>query len=114
MQSHSQTLPRVTVRIYRGTHQKLEQTKAAEFIVHLTGPEVSELLKDVDPRGGGFQALIATLQHQLEGNDLKLTPNLVERVIRYVQDYGEGTYENRLRPIYEAIHRYGLSFVGLR
>ncbi len=53
--------------------------------------------------------MIATLQHQLEGNDLKLTPHLVERVIRYVQDYGEGTYENRLRPIYEAIHRYGLS-----
>ncbi len=101
-------------RLADAEEAQLVQTKAAEFIVHLTGPEVSELLRDVDPRGGGFQALIATLQHQLEGNDLKLTPHLVERVIRYVQDYGEGTYENRLRPIYEAIHRYGLSFVGLR
>ena len=101
-------------RTYDAQEAELSQTNIAEFVVHLTGTEVSELLKEVDPQAGGFQALIATLQHQLDGNELKLTPQLVERVIRYVQDYGEGSFENRLRPVYEAIHRYGISFVGLR
>jgi hypothetical protein len=104
----------VLQRFYAAEEIRPTQPWTADFIVHLTEAEAHDLLKEVDPQRGGFQALIAALQRNLQGQDLRLTPLLVERVIRYVQDYGEGSYENRLRPIFEAIQRYGISFVGLR
>lgn len=94
---------------------RLASVNPTRITVTLTMDEASNLLKPVDPKGGGHQALIADLQGQLHSdNNLDLDPEQAARVIRYVQDYGMGGYQDRLRPIYVALYRAGLSFVGIR
>jgi hypothetical protein len=101
--------------LYDSPDGLLSSGAAASIVVQLTASEAAELRKDVDSQGGGHESLIAALQKQLDGNNvLKLRPDQVERVVRYVQDYGGGGYQNRLRPIYAAIYQYGLSFTGIR
>jgi hypothetical protein len=85
------------------------------IVVKLDAHDAESIRKWVDPQAGGHQALISTLQSRLsESGELRLTPDLVERVVRYVQDYGPGGFQNRLRPVYRAIYRFGISFVALR
>lgn len=46
---------------------------------------------------GGFQNLLRDLQDQLgTGSQLVLTPDLIERIVRYVQGYGQGGFQGRL------------------
>jgi hypothetical protein len=89
--------------------------QAAVIVVRLTGADADLLRRPVDPQAGGHQALIAALQGQLDQeNVLRIRPDQIEKVVRYVQDYGQGGFQDRLRPVYLAIYELGLSFVGLR
>ena len=46
---------------------------------------------------GGFQSLLRTLQGGVSDEKiLVLTPELVERIARYVQSYGGGGFQGRL------------------
>lgn len=84
----------------------------------LTEEEVDPLRREADPRRGGLQKLIVELRDQLvpEGERfvLTLTADQVEKVVRYFQEYGQGGFQDRLRPIYAGLYRLGISFVGLR
>jgi len=95
------------------------RARTAIIQVSLTEEDVGLLRLSLDPAGGGLQKLIATLRDQLqqigEGRYvLPLSADQVEKVIRYVQEYGQGGYQDRLRPLYEALYRVGVAFVGLR
>jgi hypothetical protein len=85
------------------------------IVVQLADSDATALRRPVDPQAGGHQALIAALQDQLDSqNVLRIRSDQVEKVVRYVQDYGQGGFQDRLRPIYFAVYQMGLSFVGLR
>lgn len=46
---------------------------------------------------GGFQNLLRELQERISGdNTLVLTPDLVAKIARYVQSYGQGGFQGRL------------------
>ena len=46
---------------------------------------------------GGFQSLLRSFQDRIgTGSALTLTPDLIERIVRYVQDYGQGGFQGRL------------------
>lgn len=99
----------------RLSSSELAKVNPTKIIVQLSTEEVRSLRRPVDPKAGGHQALIARLLDRIdEGNRLALDPELAAMVIRYVQDYGMGGYQDRLRPIYVALYRAGLSFVGIR
>jgi hypothetical protein len=98
---------------------RLEPVRSAIIRVTLTEEDVGLLRLSLDPAGGGLQKLIATLRDQLQQTGegmyvLPLSADQVEKVIRYVQEYGQGGYQDRLRPVYEALYRIGIAFVGLR
>lgn len=42
---------------------------------------------------GRFQSLLRQVQDLLSGNELTLTPELVAKIVRYVQDYGQGGFQ---------------------
>lgn len=73
-----------------------------KIIVSLTPEEVSLLQKNVHGRGG-FQSLLASLRTKLRGNDLELDLADVERIARYVSDYGDGGFQGRLEGVLGAI-----------
>jgi hypothetical protein len=94
---------------------ELARVNQTKITIQLSAEEVSNLRKTVDPRAGGHQWLIAQLQEHIhKDNTLDLEPEQAARVIRYVQDYGMGGYQDRLRPIYVALYRAGLSFASIR
>lgn len=84
--------------------------------IHLAEDEARVFSSRIlDPMAGGYQQLHEELRAALgEDNVLRLRADLVERVIRYAQDYGGGGFQARLRPVYRALHRMGLAFVGVR
>jgi hypothetical protein len=43
----------------------------------------------------------------LVGNELTLTPELIDRIVRYVQDYGGGGFQGRLDTILEELKALG-------
>jgi hypothetical protein len=51
----------------------------------------------------GFQSLLRMLQNQLAGNTLVLTPELVVKIARYVQNYGKGGFQGRLDGVLVAL-----------
>ena len=75
--------------------------------VKLTPAEARKLLHPV--RGqGGWQDFIRTLQNRLtKENELTLSESEIERVRRYVEDYGAGGWQNRLAGILNALRRSG-------
>jgi hypothetical protein len=67
----------------------------SRIIISLTDNEVNLLRKEL--RGiGGFQSLIASLRTKLHGSDLELDFADVERIARYVKQYGRGGFQGRL------------------
>jgi hypothetical protein len=97
----------------------LVQVGGAAIQVVLTSEDAKLLRLSLDPSGGGLQKLIATLRDQLQPHGegrfvLQLSSDQVEKVIRYVQEYGQGGYQDRLRPVYDALYRVGVAFVGLK
>ena len=68
---------------------------ATRIIISLTDNEVNLLGKELQGIGG-FQSLIVSLQTKLQGNDLELGFADVERIARYVKQYGRGGFQGRL------------------
>ncbi len=68
---------------------------ATRIIISLTDNEVNLLGKELQGTGG-FQSLIVSLQTKLQGNDLELGFADVERIARYVKQYGRGGFQGRL------------------
>ena len=62
-------------------------------------PEAIEALGRPVVGQGGFQSLLRQIQALLVGNELTLTPELIGRIVRYVQDYGGGGVQGRLDTI---------------
>lgn len=86
--------------------------------VQLSDAEVKVLGREADPKSGGFEKLLSELKGKVErvGDhyEVSLRPDQVERVVRYVQSYGQGGAQDRLKPIYEQLRRLGPSFGLLR
>lgn len=60
------------------------------------GPEAVAALRRQVNGEGGFQNLLRALQRQLTENELVLTPDLIEKIARYVDRYGKGGFQGRL------------------
>jgi len=78
--------------------------KAVQIVtVELTNDEL-EALFGQDPEsksGGGFQALLVTLQEKVKDKRrLELTISDRERIARYAHDYRSGGWQGRLRKIF--------------
>jgi hypothetical protein len=58
---------------------------------------------------GGFQSLLRALQKQLNGNELVLTPDLVEKIARYVDRYGQGGFQGRLDTVLVELKQLALA-----
>lgn len=88
--------------------------------ISLSAGAVDELNREADPQKGGLQKLIVDIRNQVverrpDGSCvLDLTAPQVEKVVRYVQEYGRGGFQNRLLPVYQALYRLGVAFGGLR
>ncbi len=65
---------------------------------------VSALRRQVNGEGG-FQSLLRTLQRQLKGNELVLTAELIEKIARYVDRYGQGGFQGRLDTVLVELQR---------
>ena len=70
--------------------------------VDLTEEEKAELFgQDPSSRsGGGFQALLVSLQERVKDNKLDLNIADRERIARYAHDYRSGGWQGRLRKIF--------------
>jgi hypothetical protein len=92
--------------------------RAPTVRVTLSSKEAEPLNRPADPSAGGFESLLADLKAALnpvgDSFELSLRPDQVERVVRYVQSYGGGGAQERLRPVYEQLRRLGPSFGLLR
>ena len=56
---------------------------------------------------GGFQSLLRQLQGLLKDGELTLTPELIAKMVRYVQDYGQGGFQGRLDTVLEELKKLG-------
>lgn len=73
-------------------------------IISLTQEEIDRLRRPI--RGvGGFQSLLERLQARLRGGNLELNLEDVERIARYVQQYGEGGFQGRLEGVLIELRR---------
>jgi len=73
-----------------------------EISIDLTLEELAAL-REQDPQsrsGGGFQALLVSLQGRIANNHLKLALSDRERIARYAHDYKSGGWQNRLKTIF--------------
>ncbi len=78
---------------------------AGAITVKLTPDQLEYLQRPL--RGqGGFQSLLARLQHNLNGNVLTLTRADCEQVVRYATEYGEGGFQTRLRTVIQEAQRF--------
>ena len=74
----------------------LETAHRGEMRLPLTSAALSKLRKPV--RGqGGFQSLLRKLQTQLDGGELQVTVEDVERLVRYSASHGGGGFQERTR-----------------
>ncbi len=83
----------------------------ADKRIHLNPGDV-ELLRRPVSGSGGMQSLLRTLQGKLSGDgELTLTDDELRRIRHYVEDYGEGGFQSRLKMIlrYIATPGQGLS-----
>ena len=73
------------------------------------GPEAISALRRPVNGEGGFQSLLRALQQQLTGNDLVLTPDLIEKIARYVDRYGHGGFQGRLDTVLAELKQLALA-----
>jgi len=83
-----------SVRVVR----KRSYSNGGALVIELTPDERECILRPVHGRGG-MQSLLRRLQENLRGHDLSLTPEDCERVVRYANTYGQGGFQNRLKPL---------------
>jgi hypothetical protein len=78
------------------------------FTVRFTLPaDASEALAGPVVGQGGFQSLLRQLQGLLKDGELTLTPELIGKMVRYVQDYGQGGFQGRLDTVLEQLKKLG-------
>ena len=75
-------------------------------------PDVLEALKKPVVGSGGFQSLLKTLNSRLRDDMLVLTLGDLSKITRYVQEYGGGGFQGRLRCIVNDIEQLGESVTG--
>lgn len=69
-------------------------------------PEILEKLGREVHGEGGFQSLLRLLRSSLHDQSLEITSQEVaERILRAVDKYGEGGFQERIRPIADQISR---------
>jgi hypothetical protein len=61
----------------------------------LSDEAVERLRRPVNGQGG-FQSFLRSLQRNLDGHELTLTPAAVKRIANYVERYGDGGFQGRL------------------
>jgi len=73
--------------------------------VELSPDAVEALMRPV-VGSGGFQSLLRTLQAGVMADQtLILTPDLLERIARYVKSYGRGGFQGRLDAVLTQLTR---------
>jgi hypothetical protein len=81
-----------------------------EITIHLTPNEAKPLRKKVK-KGGGMQDLLINLQSKLtDQNTITLSPEEIEKILRYGLNYGQGGWQDRLVGIAMALKRIGIPF----
>jgi hypothetical protein len=70
--------------------------------VALTHEDMKFLRRRIEG-GGGFQGLLRDLQAAQDGYRLRLSEPLARRVVAYVEKYGDGGYQQRLRRLADEI-----------
>jgi hypothetical protein len=75
------------------------------FVVTIDlGPDALEALRRSVHSQGGFQSLLRELQRQVSNdNQVVLTQEVIERIARYVHDYGQGGFQGRLDAILQEL-----------
>lgn len=70
--------------------------------VRLTEDELELLSRPVEGQGG-FQNILRLMQSRLQDDHLAVTEDEAERIARYVEEYGGGGFQERLRPLAERL-----------
>jgi hypothetical protein len=75
------------------------------FVVTIDlGPDAIEALRKPVHGQGGFQGLLRDLQGQISNdNQVVLTQEVIERIARYVHQYGQGGFQGRLDTILQEL-----------
>ena len=75
------------------------------FVVTIDlGPDAIEALRKPVHGQGGFQGLLRDLQGQISNdNQVVLTQEVIERIARYVHQYGQGGFQGQLDTILQAL-----------
>lgn len=66
-------------------------------------PDAAEALLRPVVGQGGFQSLLKQLQGRVTGEELTLSPDLIAKMLRYVQDYGQGGFQGRLDTVLDGL-----------
>ena len=66
--------------------------------IQLTDDEIELLSRPIEGQGG-FQDTLKLMQSRLQDDQLSVTEQEAERIVRYVVDYGGGGFQERLRPL---------------
>lgn len=81
-----------------------------EITIKLTTNDAEPLRKKVK-KGGGMQDLLINLQSKLtDQNTIVLSPEEIEKILRYGLNYGQGGWQDRLVGIAMALKRIGIPF----
>jgi len=75
------------------------------FVVTIDlGRDALEALRRPVHGQGGFQGLLRDLQRQISNdNQVVLTREVIERIARYVHDYGQGGFQGRLDAVLQEL-----------
>ena len=65
--------------------------------------DMLDLLSRPVEGSGGFQDTLTLLQSRVQGSSVSLSREEARRVVRYVQEYGGGGFQERLRPLAERL-----------
>lgn len=77
--------------------------KKAGVYIPLPPEVISELQKEWKG-GGGFQGLARALQDSLDPDGgLFLDLEMIRKISVYANDYGDGGFQKRLRPLYDTL-----------
>ena len=100
------------IRRLKTARDRLES--AAVLTIQLSPDEANRLRLPVNGQGG-MQSLLRGLRRGLSENGvLSVTPDQIERIVRYAQSYGEGGFQSRFQGILREVKRLGLALAEVR
>ncbi|QOI42989.1 hypothetical protein Lepto782_12460 [Leptospira interrogans serovar Canicola] len=74
-----------------------------KIIIDISPAIIAELNKPVIGRGG-WQSLLRKLKKNISGNQLILDVVTTAQIARYFSKYGQGGFEDRLKPIIDKVN----------